>query len=142
MPQFSLVRSALKPAKSLSLIVCGTRQGAPKPAGWSLCSAAVCNLQKLVASFLMPEKRQTLHLLIFKKCKKENTCYTGRSAFPYSLGRFWMHPDFSKAFATVSKSSLITKLVRSGLDSCMRRWVRCWLDARTQRAVIGSAKSS
>ena len=50
--------------------------------------------------------------------------------------------DFSKAFGTVSHSTLLENLVAHGLDRCTLRWVKHWLDGRAQRVVVNGAKSS
>ncbi|KAK4830709.1 hypothetical protein QYF61_012969 [Mycteria americana] len=44
--------------------------------------------------------------------------------------------DFSKVFDIVSHSILLEKLAAHGLDGCMLRWVKNWLDGRAQRAVV------
>ncbi|CAM5087160.1 unnamed protein product [Natator depressus] len=50
--------------------------------------------------------------------------------------------DFSKAFDTVSRSILASKLKKYGLDECTIRWVESWLDCRAQRVVINGSMSS
>ncbi|RMC13345.1 hypothetical protein DUI87_10880 [Hirundo rustica rustica] len=50
--------------------------------------------------------------------------------------------DFSKAFDTVSHSTLLNKLAARGLDRSALCWVRNWLDGRAQRVVVNSAASS
>ncbi|RMC04482.1 hypothetical protein DUI87_18927 [Hirundo rustica rustica] len=50
--------------------------------------------------------------------------------------------DFSKAFGTVSHSTLLEKLAAHGLDRSTLCWVRNWLDGRAQRVVVNSAASS
>ncbi|CAM5140014.1 unnamed protein product [Natator depressus] len=50
--------------------------------------------------------------------------------------------DFSKAFDTVSHSSIVSKLRKYGLDECTIRWVESWLDCRAQRVVINGSMSS
>uniref|UniRef100_A0A8B9I818 Reverse transcriptase domain-containing protein n=1 Tax=Anser brachyrhynchus TaxID=132585 RepID=A0A8B9I818_9AVES len=50
--------------------------------------------------------------------------------------------DFSKAFDTVSHSILLKKLAAHGLDWRTLRWVKNWLDSRTQRVVVNGVKSS
>ncbi|RMC06747.1 hypothetical protein DUI87_16193 [Hirundo rustica rustica] len=50
--------------------------------------------------------------------------------------------DFSKAFDTVSHSTLLDKLAARGLDRSTLRWVRNWLDGRAQRVVVNNAASS
>ncbi|RMC17464.1 hypothetical protein DUI87_06046 [Hirundo rustica rustica] len=44
--------------------------------------------------------------------------------------------DFSKAFDTVSHSTLLDKLAAHGLDRSTLRWVRNWLDGRAQRVMV------
>jgi len=50
--------------------------------------------------------------------------------------------DFSKAFDTVSHSILVGKLRKCGLDEWSVRWIKNWLNGRTQRVVISCAESS
>ncbi|RMC13000.1 hypothetical protein DUI87_10529 [Hirundo rustica rustica] len=50
--------------------------------------------------------------------------------------------DSSKAFDTVSHSSLLDKLAARGLDRSTLCWVRNWLDGRAQRVVVNGAASS
>ncbi|RMC13004.1 hypothetical protein DUI87_10533 [Hirundo rustica rustica] len=50
--------------------------------------------------------------------------------------------DFSKAFDTVSHSSLLDKLAARGLDRSTLCWVRNWLDGRAQSVVVNGAASS
>ncbi|RMC00755.1 hypothetical protein DUI87_22438 [Hirundo rustica rustica] len=50
--------------------------------------------------------------------------------------------DFSKAFDTVSHSTLLNKLAARGLDKSTLRWVRNWLDGQAQRVVVNGAASS
>ncbi|KAK4827614.1 LOW QUALITY PROTEIN: hypothetical protein QYF61_019539 [Mycteria americana] len=50
--------------------------------------------------------------------------------------------DFSKAFDTVSHSILLEKAAAHGLDGCTLRWVKNWLDGRTQRVVVNGVYSS
>ncbi|RMB93674.1 hypothetical protein DUI87_29904 [Hirundo rustica rustica] len=50
--------------------------------------------------------------------------------------------DFSKAFDTVSHSTLLNKLATRGLDKSTLFWVRNWLDGQTQRVMVNSAASS
>ena len=53
-----------------------------------------------------------------------------------------VHPDFSKAFDTVSCSILLGKLRKCGLDELSVRWIGNWLKGRIQRVVISGAESS
>ncbi|RMC15818.1 hypothetical protein DUI87_08022 [Hirundo rustica rustica] len=50
--------------------------------------------------------------------------------------------DFSKAFDTVSHSTLLDKLAAHGLDRSTLRWVRNWLDGWAQRVAVNGAASS
>ncbi|RMB93702.1 hypothetical protein DUI87_29932 [Hirundo rustica rustica] len=50
--------------------------------------------------------------------------------------------DFSKAFDTVSHSTLLDKLAARGFDRSTLCWVRNWLDGQAQRVVVNSAASS
>ena len=50
--------------------------------------------------------------------------------------------DFSKAFDTVSHSTLLQKLAAHGLDRYTLGWVRNWLAGRAQRVVVNGVKSS
>ncbi|TRZ11997.1 hypothetical protein HGM15179_015109 [Zosterops borbonicus] len=50
--------------------------------------------------------------------------------------------DFSKAFDTVSHSTLLEKLAARGLDRSTLCWVRNWLDGRAQRVMMNGAASS
>ncbi|RMC06620.1 hypothetical protein DUI87_16058 [Hirundo rustica rustica] len=50
--------------------------------------------------------------------------------------------DFSKAFDTVSHSTLLDKLAARGLDRSTLCWVRNWLGGRAQRVVVNGAASS
>ncbi|GAB0186691.1 mitochondrial enolase superfamily member 1 [Grus japonensis] len=49
--------------------------------------------------------------------------------------------DFSKVFDTISHSILLEKLAAHGLDGCMLRWVKNWLDGRAQRLVVNGVTS-
>ncbi|CAM5137999.1 unnamed protein product [Eretmochelys imbricata] len=50
--------------------------------------------------------------------------------------------DFSKAFDTVSHSTVASKLKKYGLDEGTIRWIESWLDCRAQRVVINGSRSS
>ncbi|RMC10347.1 hypothetical protein DUI87_13150 [Hirundo rustica rustica] len=50
--------------------------------------------------------------------------------------------DFSKAFDTVSHSTLLDKLAARGLDRSTLPWVRNWLDGQAQRVVVNGSASS
>ncbi|KAF4787721.1 hypothetical protein TURU_168646 [Turdus rufiventris] len=53
-----------------------------------------------------------------------------------------VHLDFSKAFGTVSHSTLLEKLAIHGLDRSTRCWVRNWLDGWAQRVLVNGAVSN
>ncbi|RMC15662.1 hypothetical protein DUI87_07864 [Hirundo rustica rustica] len=50
--------------------------------------------------------------------------------------------DFSKAFDTVSHSTLLDKLAARGLDRSTLCWVRNWLGGQAQRVVVSGDASS
>jgi len=43
-----------------------------------------------------------------------------------------LYLDFSKAFDTFPHSILLEKLAAHGLDGCILRWIKNWMDGRAQ----------
>ena len=49
--------------------------------------------------------------------------------------------DFSKAFDSVSHSTLLEKLAAHGLGRCSLCWVKNWLDGQAQGVVVNGVRS-
>jgi len=50
--------------------------------------------------------------------------------------------DFSKGFDIVPHSILMEKIAAHGLNGCMLRWVKTWLNGGGERVVVNGVKSS
>jgi hypothetical protein len=49
--------------------------------------------------------------------------------------------DFSKAFDKVPREQLLVKMQAKGITGKILRWIRSWLENRTQRVVVGGVES-
>ncbi|RMC19060.1 hypothetical protein DUI87_03664 [Hirundo rustica rustica] len=104
---------------------------------WSWESREVPTDSKLMNILLIFKKDKedlcSLMVSLILTCDLPGGCRKGCGCCLFGL---------SKAFDTVSHSTLLEKLAARGLDRSTLGWVRNWLDGRAQRVVVNGAASS